>query len=415
MRYSLFAGGKRLRPILALAAAEAVGGQAAHVLPLACSLELIHTYSLIHDDLPSMDDDDLRRGKPTSHKVFGEALAILAGDALLTRSLSPPDPPGSHEESLSSATVAGDQPNCRAAGSLGMVGGQVMDIALRGKRDGPAAPGIHPQPQNRRSHRRFGMCRGHYRAEPPPGQCQALKGYGEKLGLAFQIIDDLLDVQGEAGKLGKAVGKDQAKEKATYPAFFGIERFTQQGGGLVQEACADLRLLRTGGPILCGKSPNSSSRDQAKWDRLLDQIDSPADLRKMPSGRSPACWPRRSGRKSSIPFLEGRRTSGLQPGGGGTDPGPPLCFRHPPGPSGLGCGPSDLCPQAASRAGGKTFTPCASAAGISGFPRREESPYDAFGTGHSGTSISAALGMAQARCLQGGRLTRSSPSSATGP
>ena len=240
MNYSLFAGGKRLRPILALAGAEAAGGRTADALPLACALELIHTYSLIHDDLPSMDNDDLRRGKPSSHKAFGEGLAILAGDGLLTeafRLLARPD----LMKNVSPLTrlqvifhVA------HAAGSLGMVGGQIMDIACEGKKtDRHLLEYIHSHKTGAliaASVYAGGMIGG---ASPKEGR--ALSRYGEKLGLAFQITDDLLDFQGEARKLGKAVGKDQAQGKATYPALLGISESRRQAGILLNQAIAHLK------------------------------------------------------------------------------------------------------------------------------------------------------------------------------
>jgi geranylgeranyl diphosphate synthase type II len=240
MRYSLFAGGKRLRPILALAAAEAVGGRVVDSLPLACSLELIHTYSLIHDDLPAMDNDDLRRGKPTSHKIFGEALAILAGDALLTEAfhlLTRPDlmKDVSHRRRMRAICQV-----ARAAGSFGMVGGQVMDIASQGQKiETHLLEYIH-------SHKTGALiaasvCAGAIVGGASAGKYQALRGYGEKLGFAFQIIDDLLDVQGEAGKLGKAVGKDASQGKATYPGLFGVADSWRRAEGLVEEALCQLK------------------------------------------------------------------------------------------------------------------------------------------------------------------------------
>lgn len=242
MRYSLFAGGKRLRPILALAAAETVGGRIADALPLACSLELIHTYSLIHDDLPSMDDDDLRRGKPTSHKVFGEALAILAGDALLTEAFHLLTRPDLMRDVSPRRRLRAINQVARAAGSYGMVGGQVMDIASQGQEiEAHLLEYIH-------SHKTGALiaasvCTGAIIGGASPSQYKALNRYGEKLGLAFQVIDDLLDVQGEEKKLGKAVGKDQAKGKATYPAFFGIAESRRMAEVLVEEALGRLQLF----------------------------------------------------------------------------------------------------------------------------------------------------------------------------
>jgi len=242
MRYSLFAGGKRLRPILALAAAEAVGGNQEDVLPLACALELIHTYSLIHDDLPAMDNDDLRRGKPTSHKMFGEALAILTGDALLTEAfflLARPDlmprvPPRRRLRAIWEVA--------RAAGSLGMVGGQTMDILCQGKEvDKDLLEYIH-------THKTGALIAAAVSGGAIIGgassrQYRALSKYGEKLGLAFQIIDDLLDVQGNVNQMGKAVHKDNILKKVTYPAFFGLQESKRLAQSLIAEATLHLQIF----------------------------------------------------------------------------------------------------------------------------------------------------------------------------
>jgi geranylgeranyl diphosphate synthase type II len=242
MNYSLFAGGKRLRPILALAGAEAVGGRATDALPLACSLELIHTYSLIHDDLPSMDNDDLRRGKPTSHRVFGEGAAILAGDALLTEAF----------RLLARSNLIKNVPPAtrlrviyhiaHAAGSAGMVGGQVMDISCQGKKIDPhLLEYIH-------SHKTGALIAASVYAGgliggASPKEGRALSSYGGKLGLAFQITDDLLDIHGEPRKLGKSVRKDQAQGKATYPALFGVSESRRRAEVLLNGAIAQLRFF----------------------------------------------------------------------------------------------------------------------------------------------------------------------------
>jgi geranylgeranyl diphosphate synthase type II len=240
MRYSLFAGGKRLRPILVLAAAEAVGGRIADALPLACSLELIHTYSLIHDDLPAMDDDDLRRGKPTSHKVFGEALAILAGDALLTEAFHLLTRPDLMRDVSPRRRLKAINQVARAAGSYGMVGGQVMDISSQGLEIEPhLLEYIHTHKTGALI--AASVCAGAIIGGAPPSRCKALNHYGEKLGLAFQVTDDLLDVQGEERNLGKAVGKDQAKGKATYPGLFGIADSRRKAEVLVEEALGHLQ------------------------------------------------------------------------------------------------------------------------------------------------------------------------------
>jgi geranylgeranyl diphosphate synthase type II len=238
MRYSLSAGGKRLRPVLAIAAAEAVGGRlSSAVLSVAASLELIHTYSLIHDDLPAMDDDDLRRGLPTNHKVFGEATAILAGDGLLTLAF----------ELLSRQAVARVVPPRRlveiiqeiaaAAGYQGMVGGQLLDLqASRPSADGQGMPPqVAPEAPIgeaalERIHRKKtgALIRSSVRAGAlvggaGPGALISLSRYGESIGLAFQIMDDILDVEGTSAELGKAVKNDQTKGKSTYPAVLGLE------------------------------------------------------------------------------------------------------------------------------------------------------------------------------------------------
>ena len=234
MRYSLFAGGKRVRPILCLAAAEAVGGQLEKAMPAACALECIHTYSLIHDDLPAMDDDDFRRAKPTNHKIYGEAGAILAGDGLLTFAF----------ELLSSQELAFAPENrrlqvvnliARAAGSLGMVGGQALDIACEGKEiTFETLQLIH-------SHKTGALITASVQAGAvlggaAPEQFKALTEYGEKIGLTFQIVDDLLNVEGTLEQLGKAAGSDAAREKATYPAFFGVEATKEKARATLESA-----------------------------------------------------------------------------------------------------------------------------------------------------------------------------------
>ncbi len=241
MRYSVLAGGKRLRPILVVAGAEAVGAAARQVLPTACALELIHTYSLIHDDLPAMDDDDYRRGRLTSHKVFGEAMAILAGDALLTLAFE--------LIARNAAMTADGRLVCeviadvaRAAGSQGMVGGQVVDIESEGKAISAAALDyIH-------LHKTAALIRAALRAGAmlggaPPAALAAITAAGERLGLAFQIVDDILDVEGTLAELGKTAGSDQRKRKATYPALHGLEASRRRARALIEEAKAALAPL----------------------------------------------------------------------------------------------------------------------------------------------------------------------------
>jgi len=217
VRYSLFAGGKRLRPALALGAAEIISGDDAAALPAACAIEMIHTYSLIHDDLPAMDNDDLRRGKPTLHKVHGEAIAILAGDALLTMAF----------DVLSrTKDLRVIQEVAWAAGVGGMVGGQVLD--LQSERKEISLDELrHLHACKTGALIRVSVRCGALLAEANEEQLEALTRFGEHLGLAFQIADDILDVTGEEDLLGKPIGSDEAKQKSTYPALVGLDRARQ--------------------------------------------------------------------------------------------------------------------------------------------------------------------------------------------
>ncbi|MHB8770360.1 MAG: polyprenyl synthetase family protein [Syntrophales bacterium] len=238
-RYSVLAGGKRLRPILCLAAAEAVGAPCGPILPVACAIELIHTYSLIHDDLPAMDDDDYRRGRPTSHKVFGEAIAILAGDALLTeafrlmtrRDLMPGMPP---ERLLDAVGEIAE-----AAGFFGMVGGQVLDVRSEGEQvDLETLQGIHRLKTGAMI--RVSLRAGAILAGASPEQIDSLSNYGEQIGLAFQIVDDILNVEGDPALLGKETGSDEARGKITFPALMGVEASRMQVQALIREALYSL-------------------------------------------------------------------------------------------------------------------------------------------------------------------------------
>lgn len=220
MRHSLFAGGKRIRPILCLAAAEALGAEDGEIVRAACSLELVHTYSLIHDDLPALDNDDFRRGVPTCHKVFGEAAAILAGDALLTLAfqvLAELEQTPAERAKRMSAELA------RAAGTVrGMIGGQAADLEAEGREiDAAHLEYIHRSKTGAllRASVRMGAIAGGASGE----EFDALNTYGEHTGLAFQIIDDVLDVVGSTESLGKTAGKDAVQKKATYPLLHGLE------------------------------------------------------------------------------------------------------------------------------------------------------------------------------------------------
>lgn len=237
MRYSIFAGGKRLRPVICLAAAEVLRGKAEAALPLACAVECIHTYSLIHDDLPCMDNDDFRRGKPTSHKVFGEGIAVLAGDALLTiafemATLCKATPRYSHAAILREIAVA--------AGSQALIGGQVADTEGEGKKISPAELRyIH---ENKTAALIATSIRlGAMSANATPKQLANLTEFGQSLGLAFQVIDDILDVTQTTEKLGKSAGKDIAAQKATYPALLGLEKAKKEADRLTAKARAALK------------------------------------------------------------------------------------------------------------------------------------------------------------------------------
>ena len=240
MRYSLFAGGKRMRPAVLLAAATACGGKETDALPLACAVECIHTYSLIHDDLPAMDNDDFRRGKPTNHKVFGEGIAVLAGDALLTQAFEIAArakgwPRYSHRDLV--LEIA------KASGSLQLVGGQVADLEGENKKLNVAELRyIHERKTSALlccSVRLGGMS-----ANCTPTQLKALTDFGYNVGLAFQVIDDILDVTQTSEQLGKTAGKDVAVQKATYPAIVGLEKSRKIATQLTDKAFAALKIFK---------------------------------------------------------------------------------------------------------------------------------------------------------------------------
>ena len=250
MRYSLMAGGKRLRPVMTLLACEACGGEAEAAMPAACAIEMIHTYSLIHDDLPAMDDDDLRRGRPTNHKQFGEATAILAGDGLLTlafeviaNGVQPPE--------VAAACVAD---LASAAGSEGMVGGQMADLqaeelalATNSEESGGGSTldqleAIHLRKTGRLL--RSGLTMGARIAQSSDDFVKILDHFGKCVGLAFQITDDLLDITGDATKMGKAVRKDADHGKLTYPGLLGIEVSRRRAEQLIDEACRSIAPLK---------------------------------------------------------------------------------------------------------------------------------------------------------------------------
>jgi geranylgeranyl diphosphate synthase type II len=241
MRYSLFAGGKRLRPILCLAAAEACRGNIDNALPLACALECIHTYSLVHDDLPSMDNDDFRRGRPTCHKVFGDGIAVLAGDGLLTIAfeiVSTAKPAPRYDMSILLREIA------VAAGSQKLIAGQVADLEAEGKpvkRD--QLRYIH---ENKTAAILSTSVRlGAMSANAEAKKLRAITEFGRGLGLAFQVIDDILDVTQTSEILGKSAGKDIAAKKATYPAVIGVEKSRAEARRLTRQAHDALSVFRS--------------------------------------------------------------------------------------------------------------------------------------------------------------------------
>ena len=242
MRYSLLAGGKRLRPILCIAGAEAVGGSGSDVLPVACALELIHSYSLIHDDLPIMDDDDLRRGKPTNHKVFGEPIALLAGDGLLTEAFAVMTSRETLDRVTPETLLQAVRLIAKAAGPEGMVGGQTVDIQWEGKEaDLEVVNFMH-------THKTGAMitasvASGAILAGADEFQSRRITAYGEKIGLAFQISDDILDIEGDSETMGKRAGADEQKGKMTYPAVVGLDRSKAIQQELVHAAIQDLEEL----------------------------------------------------------------------------------------------------------------------------------------------------------------------------
>jgi geranylgeranyl diphosphate synthase type II len=251
MRYSVFAGGKRIRPVLVMAAAQAVGNDAGSVLPLAVSLECIHTYSLVHDDLPAMDNDDMRRGKPTLHKVFGDAVAILAGDALLTFAFSLLTSPAVTRVYRADRLLAAIHDLATAAGSTNLIAGQVMDIMSEGKAvDSEIVNNIMKSKTGALI--RASLTCGARLAGGDLREIRLLGQYGECLGQVFQIRDDLLDLEGDPEKLGKAVKKDQQRGKATYPRLFGEEKTRALMRDLMDAAVETIKPLGDKADLLSG-------------------------------------------------------------------------------------------------------------------------------------------------------------------
>jgi len=239
MRYSIFAGGKRLRPILCLAAAETCGGNTENALTPACAVEIMHTYSLVHDDLPCMDDDDLRRGRPTSHKIYGEGVAVLCGDALLTEAFAiiaqtPPSKRYSAREYVSELALTG--------GSKKLIGGQILD--LEGEEKSLNKKQLIQIHEAKTAALLTSSIRlGAMTANVTPAKLQALTDFGYNLGLAFQVIDDILDITQTTEQLGKTAGKDQAVDKSTYPAILGLEKSRKEAAKLTKKSLEALTPL----------------------------------------------------------------------------------------------------------------------------------------------------------------------------
>jgi len=250
MRYPVFAGGKRLRPTLLLATVRSLGGDEGAALPIAAALELVHTYSLVHDDLPAMDDDDLRRGQPTCHVAYDEATAILVGDALITLAF---ETLVAHPESC--AEVA------RAIGSRGMIAGQALDLAAAGNKvDGAALESIHRLKTGALLSASV-VCGGLLCGASEPMR-NALRRYGDGLGLAFQIVDDLLDVEGSTEALGKTAGKDVRDSKATFPAIWGVEESRRRAQAAMASAREALTVLEDHSGLLSGIADFVLQRDR---------------------------------------------------------------------------------------------------------------------------------------------------------
>jgi geranylgeranyl diphosphate synthase type II len=247
MRYSLTAGGKRLRPVLCLASAEAVGGATAKALPAACAIELIHTYSLVHDDLPAMDDDSMRRGRPTLHVVAGEGMAILAGDGLLTEAFHVL----SRMQGEPARVLRAIQVIAAAAGPIGMVGGQAIDLAsVSVSLDAEGLAVMHAKKTGALI--RASAVAGAVLGGGSGAQVTAIDAAAAEFGLAFQIVDDILDVEGDAATLGKSTGKDAAAGKPTYPALFGLDRSRSMAEACIRRAADTLDRAGMTGTWLLG-------------------------------------------------------------------------------------------------------------------------------------------------------------------
>lgn len=243
MRYSIFAGGKRVRPILMMAACQVVGGETERAIPAACAMEMIHAYSLIHDDLPAMDNDDFRRGNPTNHKVFGEAIAILAGDALLTEAFKLASDRRFAVGCEPSGLLAVIHEIASCAGSYGMVGGQVIDMESEGRQDIDLATVQYIHTHKTGALIKASVVAGALLGGAAGPQLAAITRYGEAAGLAFQIADDILDIEGTTEEIGKDAGSDEARGKATYPAVMGLAAAKKEAQAMMDEALRALEIF----------------------------------------------------------------------------------------------------------------------------------------------------------------------------
>ncbi len=259
MRYSLFAGGKRLRPMLAIAACDAVGGETTPVEPYAAALEIIHTYTLIHDDLPALDNDELRRGKPTNHIKFGESTAIMAGDGLLTLAFEIMTDLKLYDGVAARTVLAVASETALAVGSKGTIGGQVVDLQMeKAEPDAAALEYIHTHKTGKLivASIRGGAMLGGANSE----QLEALTEYGKLVGLAFQVVDDILDVEGNEKLLGKEVGADSAKGKMTYPSIMGLEESKKFAEKLIDNAVDSIKMFGVAGAHLAELARYINSR-----------------------------------------------------------------------------------------------------------------------------------------------------------
>lgn len=259
MRYVLFAGGKRIRPLFTVAVGDVFNAPQSLALPIACAIEMIHTYSLVHDDLPSMDNDDLRRGRPTCHKVFGEAMAILTGDALLTLAFETLSSLPSTAQNASNLLEITSE-IARSAGTMnGMVGGQVLDLLNQGRSvSREQLEVIHRSKTG--ALLRASILGGAMAGDPRPNEMQSLKRYAEDVGLAFQIVDDLLDVTSTTENLGKTAGKDESVAKATYPSILGMDQSRQLVNELLKDALEQVKKIDRPAEILADLAEHVTQR-----------------------------------------------------------------------------------------------------------------------------------------------------------